>query len=190
MAVPHPNAPTLAVFASTAGPGDAERATLMSQAGNFLARKGARLACLAEGGRLPTPLITAARAGGGEVIIVADEDFVAPRALASIACERIADPEGRLARLAALADVFVGLPGSLASVSALYLGWVRAGAGPGGRPVVLLNRNRAFEAVRGLYADVFSHSVRHADHYVQFADSIEDMWNKVNWLMTEVLAKR
>ena len=45
--------PVLGVFASDHGPGDAERATIMSQAGSFLARKGAQLACLAEGGRHP-----------------------------------------------------------------------------------------------------------------------------------------
>lgn len=188
--MPLPTRPTLAVFASNAGPGDAERATLMSQAGNYLARKGARLVCLAQDGVFPTPLVTAARAGGGDVLIIADEAFVAPRALSALPCERFGDAEERLSRMAALADVFVGLPGSLASVTGLYLSWAKAGAGPGGKPVVLLNRNRAFEAVRGLYADIFSHSVKRPDHYVQFADSIEDLWNKVGWLLNESAQKR
>lgn len=177
--------PSLAVFASSAGPGDAERASLMQQAGNYLSRRGVRLVCLAEDGTFPAPLVTAARSGGAEIVIVADEDFVAPRALETIPCERFPDADLRFARVAELADVFIGLPGSLASVTNLYLSWVKAGAGPGGKPVVLLNRNRAFEVLRGLYADVFSHSVRHADHFVQFADSVEDLWNKTNWLLNE-----
>jgi len=177
--------PTLGVFASNRGPGDAERATLMSQAGKYLASRGARIVCLAQDDSFPVPLVTAARSSGGEVIVVADEGFVLPAALADVPCERFLGPEARLHRMATLTDVFVGLPGSLASVTALYLSWVKAGAGPGGKPVVLLNRNRAFEAVRGLYADVFSHSVKRHDRHVQFAESIEDMWNKINWLIGE-----
>lgn len=180
-----PAQPALAVFASTEGPGDAERASLMSQAGNYLSRRGVRFVFLGGEGAFPTPFVTAARTGGAEVTIVAGDDFAAPRALAAIPVERIADPAAQLVRVAELADVFVGLPGTLASATNLYLSWVRAGAGPGGKPVVLLNRNRAFEVVRGLYADVFSHSVRHADHYVQFADSVEDLWGKVHWLLNE-----
>jgi predicted Rossmann-fold nucleotide-binding protein len=182
--------PTLAVFASDRGPGDPERATLMSQAGSLLARRGTRLVCLAEEDGLPVPLMTAARASGGDILVVADESFALPRALAEVPIERYPGPEARLFRVATLADVFVGLPGSLMSVQHLYQAWAKAGGGAGGKPVVLLNRNRAFEAVRGLYADVFSHSVKHADRYVQFADSVDDLWNKVNWLLNEVRAAR
>ena len=53
--------PTLAVFASDQGPGDPERASIMSQAGALLARRGARIVCLVEGACVPVPLITAAR---------------------------------------------------------------------------------------------------------------------------------
>jgi hypothetical protein len=182
--------PTLAIYASDKGPGDAERATIMSQAGNYLARKGARLICLAENDDCPVPLITAARAGGGEVVIIADEGFVPPPTLADVPCERIADAEGRLARMAALADVFVGLPGSLASTKSLYLSWVRAGAGVGGKPVVLFNRNQAFDAMWGFAADIFSHSIKRHDRYVQFADSVEDMWNKIIWLLSDARPRK
>ncbi len=175
--------PTLAIFASDKGPGDPERATLMSQAGTLLARRGARLVCLAEADELPIPLVTAARAAGGEILIVADDDFVPPRALIDVPTERLPGPEARLYRMSSLADVFVGLPGSLESTRALYQAWAKAGGGAGRKPVVLLNRNRAFEAVRGLYADIFSHSVKRADRYVQFTDSVEDVWNKVSWLL-------
>lgn len=178
--------PTLAVFASELGPGDPERASIMAQAGALLARRGARLVCLAEGGSLPVPLITSARAAGGEVLILADTTVRVPAALATVPLERIADAEERLDRVAALAHLFVGLPGSLASAASLYRSWVRAGGGAGNKPVVLLNRNRAFEVMRGMSADVLSHSVKRHDRLVVFTDSIEDLWNKVGWALGEV----
>lgn len=177
--------PTLAVFASDHGPGDPERASIMSQAGSILARRGARIVCLAEREAIAVPLITSARAAGGEVLIIADDELKIPAALAEVPIERISERESRLARIAALATVFVGLPGSLASASSLYSAWVRAGGGAGGKPVVLLNRNRAFEVMRGMAADVLSHSVKRHDRFVVFTDSIEDLWNKVSWALNE-----
>lgn len=177
--------PTLAVFASDKGPGDPERASIMSQAGTLLARRGARLVCLAEGGGLPVPLITSARAAGGDVLILADAEARVPAALASVPLERLPDVEQRLVRIAGLADLFVGLPGSLASAANLYRSWVRAGGGAGGKPVVLLNRNRAFEVMRGMSADVLSHSVKRHDRMVVFTDSIDDLWNKIGWALGE-----
>ena len=97
--------------------------------------------------------------------------------------EKIADPAERMARVAALADAFIGLPGSLASISSLYLIWTKAGGGGSGKPVVLYNRNNAFEVLRGYAADVLSHSIRHHDRIVQFADSVEDLWNRANRLV-------
>lgn len=170
--------PTLAVFAADTGPGDAERASLMSQVGSMIARRGARMVSLAEGNAIAVPLITSARAIGGEVLIVGDDSVRLPAALSNVPIERLAEREARLRRVAALADVFVGLPGSLASAGDLYQSWVRAGAGGGGKPVVLLNRNRAFEVVRGMATDVLSHVHRY-ERYVVFSDSIEDLWNKI-----------
>lgn len=181
--------PTLAVFASDRGPGTAERASIMSQAGTLFAKKGARVLCLAEQGIIPVPLITSARAAGGDVIIVADEEFTPPRALSGVPVVRLASTEERLAQLAELANAFVGLPGSLASASSLFRAWVRAGGGASGKPVVLYNRNQAFEVIRGYAADVLSHSVSHHERVVQFADSIEDVWNRVNRLVGEVQAR-
>jgi len=176
--------PTLAVFTSDKGPGDAERSSLMSEAGTILARHGARIVCLADGALEAIPLITAARAAGGDVLILVDTGFEAPPALADVAVERIDDPEARVRRMGELAQVFVGLPGSLASTAALYRTWARAGAGASGKPVVLLNKNRAFEAMRGMAADILSHSVPHSDRLVVFTDNIEDLWNKVSWALS------
>lgn len=175
--------PTLAVFASHQGPGDPERASIMSQVGAIFARRGARIVCLAEAGALPVPLITSARSSGGEVLMIGDGLVSVPSALAAVPIEHIAEAEARIARIAALADGFVGLPGSLASSAGLYRAWVAAGAGPGRKPVVLLNRNRAFEVVRGMSADVLSHSVKQYDRIAVFTDSIEDLWNKVDWAL-------
>jgi len=180
---PSKQQPTLAVFASDKGPGDAERASIMTQAATILARHGARIVCIADEQLEAIPLITSARAAGGDVLIVADEGFVAPPALAGVPVERVDDPEARLRRVGELAQGFVGLPGSLASAAALYRTWVRAGAGASGKPVVLLNHHRAFEAMRGLAADVLSHSVNHADRIVVFTDNVDDLWNKVSWAL-------
>jgi len=118
------------------------------------------------------------------VLILADDGFAAPPALADVAVERIDDPEARLRRMGELAQVFVGLPGSLASTATLYRAWVCAGAGASRKPVVLLNRNRAFEAMRGMAADILSHSVPHSDRLVTFTDNVEDLWNKVSWALS------
>ena len=173
-AEPAPRRPTLAVFASDRGPGDPERSSLMSYTGNMVARRRARLVSTAHDGYVAVPLITGARVAGGEVLIEGDDVTALPGALNGVPIERHADPEDRLRRVAALADLFVGLPGSLESAADLYKAWVRAGAGLG-KPVVLFNRNRAFEVIRGLAADVLSHSVRRQDRMLVFTDNNEDL---------------
>ena len=175
--------PTLAVFASDQGPGDPERASIMSQAGALLARRGARIVCLVEGACVPVPLITAARSSGGEVRLVGDSQAALPPALAGLPVTHLDEPEARIARVAELADAFVGLPGSLSSATNLYRSWVAAGAGKSHKPVVLLNRNRAFEVLRGMSQDVLSHSVKQYDRMAVFTDNIEDLWNKIAWAL-------
>jgi hypothetical protein len=175
--------PTVAIFASDKGPGDAERASIMSQAGTYFARKGARIICLADGKWVAIPLITSARAAGGEIVVVGDETFSLPRALINIPLEQFPEAEQRLARIGALADAFVGLPGSLASISNLYLSWLKAGGATAGKPVVFYNRNNAFEVLRGYVADVVAHSVPHHERLIQFSDSIEDLWARVSRLV-------
>ncbi|MGV3652510.1 MAG: hypothetical protein ACO1OK_13890 [Devosia sp.] len=177
--------PAVAIFASDRGPGDAERAALMTQVGKHLADHRAHTVCLVEGVGAPVPLITSARRAGGRVSLVADETFRPPSAFDGIPIERIADPEARLARLIALADVLVALPGSLASATQLYLAWARSKRIEGGKPIIFFNRNGAFEVVRGFLADVASHNTPHLDRLVQFTDSPEDLWNKINWMLAE-----
>jgi len=177
--------PVLGVFASDIGPGDAERATIMSQTGSFLARRGAKLVCLAEDGIVPVPLVTSARTAGGEVTLIADADYAEPSALAGVTVEHIPLAADRLSRLATLSQIYLALPGSLASATSLYRTWVRGGGGAGRKPVVFFDRNGAFKVLRGYAADVLSNSIHNHDRYVQFADSVEDIWNKVAWLVDQ-----
>lgn len=169
---------SVAVFASDRGPGDPERASLMGEVGRYFARKGARMLCLAEDGVLPVPLITAARAAGGTVELVVDTSIVLPPALQELPVTQLPDRAARHAHLASNAAVYVALPGSLASIRALFGVW---SAGQE-RPVVMLNRHRAFEAIRGFAADVLAVSVSGYDRNIQFADSVEDLWTKVAWV--------
>ena len=169
---------SIAIFASDKGPGDPERASLMSEVGRVFARKGARILCLAEKGVIPVPLITAARTAGGAVELVADASIVLPHALAEVPITVLPDAAQRQTYLAGASTVFVALPGSLASVTSLFGAW----ASDTQRPVVMLNRHRAFEALRGFAADVLSVSVPHHDRNIQFAETVEDLWNKVVWV--------
>lgn len=175
--------PALAVFASDKGPGDPERSSIMSQAGTYLARKGARIVCVAEVGAIPVPLVTSARAAGGEVTVLALEGTAMPAALSGVAVEHLPDREALVARVAALADGFIGLPGSLASASMLFSCWVKSGGGAGRKPVVLYNRNHAFEVMRGYAADVLTHGLREHERIMQFSDSIEDLWTRASRML-------
>ena len=178
--------PVIGIFASDHGPGDAERATIMSQAGSYLARRGARLACIVDTpDDIPVPLLTSARTAGGEVILIGDEAFSEPSYLTGVTVQHAATAEGRLAQLASISTLYVALPGSLASAISLYKTWARGGGGPGRKPVVFLDHRGAFKVMRGYAADIISTSIKGHDRYVQFADSIEDIWNKVAWLVDQ-----
>ena len=178
--------PVIGVFASDVGPGDAERAAIMSQAGSYLARKGAHIACVIDRHfDIPVPLLTSARTAGGAVTLIADEEFSEPSYLSGVTVEHIAAASDRQARLAAISTLYIALPGSLASAISLYRTWVQGGGGAGRRPVVFLDRNGAFRVMRGYAADVLSTSLKGYDRYLQFADSIEDLWGKATWLIDQ-----
>jgi len=178
-------APVIAVFASDKGPGDPERASIMSQAGTYFAKRGAQVLCLAENGVIPVPLITAARTAGGSVEIIADATIVLPPALAGVPMEVLPERADRLARVAARAQACVALPGSLASASALFGVWAAARTQGRTLPVVMLNRHRAYEVLRGYAADVLSPGLPGYDRAVQFADSIEDLWPRLLRLVAD-----
>lgn len=170
--------PLVAIFASDKGPGDPERASLMGEVGRVFARKGARLLCLAEGGIIPVPLITAARTAGGSVEVLADTGIVLPPALSAVPITVLPDHAERLAYLAANASVLVGLPGSLASATALFQTWANGMQ----LPVLMLNRHRAFEVIRGFAVDVLAPAVPGYDRQIQFAENVDELWNKIVWV--------
>lgn len=172
---------TLAIFASDQGPGDAERASIMSQAGAFFAKRGAKIISLTDGNALPVPTIAAARAAGGQTEIFADQDFLLPSALENIELRRIPDKAQRLQQFAGAADCFVGLPGSLASISNLFSTTLNLSVS---KPVVLLNHRNAFEVLRGFSVDVLAHGKPAAERNFQFADTIEDVWNRAARMVT------
>ncbi len=172
--------PTLVVFASDQGPGDAARTSIMSQAGSVLAKNGAKLVCLAENDIVPLSFLTSARAAGGEVELICDAEYALPTSLEDISVCVIAEREARFAALAEMADCFIGLPGSLASVTAHYLTIARLGAKT---PMVFLNQNNAYEIVRGFSADVFVHTFQEAHRKVQFVEHVEEIWPRVEKLL-------
>lgn len=178
-------APVLAIFASDRGPGDPERASIMSQTGSYFARRGASIVALAENGIIPVPLITAARAAGGQVKIVADESVSLPPALSGVTMEVLPTSEARQARIAELAEAFVALPGSLLSATALFGCWSVAKSQGRLRPVIMLNRHKAYEVLRGYAADVLAPGLRGYEKSVQFADSVEDLWSRTSRLVSE-----
>ncbi|MCS6760359.1 MAG: hypothetical protein MO852_16590 [Candidatus Devosia euplotis] len=175
----------LAVFASSKGPGDAERASLMSQIGTYFAKRGAQLVCLAENSTIPIPLITAARAAGGTVQIVADLSIVLPPALAGVTMEVLEHQQARFDRVAELAQGLVALPGSLASATDLFGVWSTGRSRGRATPVFMLNRHKAFEVMRGYAVDVLSPGLPDYDKAVQFADTVEDLWSRVSRLVGE-----
>jgi hypothetical protein len=38
--------------------------------------------------------------------------------------------------------------------------------------------------MRGMAADILSHSVPHSDRLVTSTDNVEDLWNKVSWALS------
>ena len=129
------------------------------------------------------PLMTAAKTAGGAVSVLADADVALPATLAGVPVRVLPERQARHALFAEEAEVLVALPGSLASASALFGSW--ASTRGRSKPVVMLNRHRAFEVVKGFAGDVLSHSVAGYDRNVQFADSVEDLWNKVSWVLEQ-----
>lgn len=173
---------TLAVFASEKGPGDAARASIMSEAGSFLAKKGVRILCPIGVDGINVPLVKSARSAGGEVLFFGDEDFVAPKGLSDIVAERFAAPAQLQERLHTLTDAYLGLPGSLSSVTSLFETWNSNG---GQKPVALLNRNRAYELMRGFAVDILAQGKPNWERSLQVSDNMDDLWNR----LTKMLAR-
>lgn len=171
---------TLAVFASDKGPGDAGRASIMSEAGSFLAKKGVRILCPAGKGGISVPLVKSARAAGGEVLVFGNEEFKTPASLADISIERFQQTAQLYERLNSLSDAYLGLPGSLESVTGLFDTWL---VGGGQKPVALLNRNRAYEIMRGFAVDILAQGKKNWERDLQVSDNMDDLWNRLSKML-------
>ena len=176
---PTESGPTLAIFADAASPGDADYPRLLSTAGTLLANAGVQIVCLSENGTYCRPLVIAARAGGAAVTILSDGSLKTADFAAGCSIEVLPEADLRFQRMSEMADAFIGFPAGIVSVRALFNVWVLAGGGSSGKPVALLNRNRAYEVLRGYAMDVLSHSLTNSDRLVIFADTVEDLWNRL-----------
>ncbi len=173
------HAPVLAVFADATAPGDADFPRVLSAAGTLLGEAGVQIACLSANGVYCRPLVVAARAAGAEVTIISDGALDARELAAGTHVEVIAEEDARFQHLSEAADAFVGFPAGIATVRALFNVWVLAGGGSSGKPVALLNRNRAYEVLRGYAMDVVSHSLTNSDRLLFFADTVEELWARL-----------
>ena len=172
--------PVLAVFADATAPGDADFPRVLSTAGALLGEAGAHLVCLSANGAYCRPLVVAACAAGAEVTILSDGTLDASTLADGIHVEVIAEEDARFQHLSDMVDAFIGFPAGIATVRALFNVWVLAGGGSSGKPVALLNRNRAYEVLRGYAMDVVSHSLTNSDRLVLFSETVEDLWARLD----------
>lgn len=166
---------TVAVFADT---GVSPHQVQYRQAGSAIARKGARVVCVAHNGDWPRAVVDSALAEGGSVAVVTSAALPGrvPRGVEVISAE-----SGRQAgeTAAQMSDAIIGLPGNIDVVAMLYAAWVDAGGAQSGKPVALLNHRKSFEIVKGFVSDVAHHGRGNTDKLVQFADTIDDLWSKL-----------
>ncbi len=172
--------PVLAVFADETAPNDADFPRVLSAAGTLLGEAGAQIVCLSVNGAYCRPLVDAACAAGGDVTILSDGALDAGTLADGAHVEVIAEENARFQHLSDTVDAFVGFPTGIATARALFNVWVLAGGGSSGKPVALLNRNRAYEVLRGYAMDVVSHSLTNSDRLVLFADTVEDLWARLD----------
>lgn len=155
---------------------------LYRQVATAIARQGAQLICVARNGQWPQALVEAAFAAGGTVKIVTGPS---PATLATpygVFVEKFSsDEEAALAGVRS-AQAVLGLPGGIATAASLYRAWTDAGGATSGRPVGLLNRDRAYEVVRGFIIDIAAHGRGNVDTLVQFADNFDELWGRLTRL--------
>lgn len=170
---------TVAVFASEALTGDVGDGMAAFELGALLANNNVRLLVMSIEGDLCTPLMEGAQSAGGQVLIIADEELPGEAHSADCEIEIIAERPGRIERAAEMADAFIGLPASVAAAKDFFEVWVKAGGGSSGKPVALLNRERAYEVFRGYAQDVLGHSLSNIDRLISFADTTEELWARL-----------
>ncbi len=169
---------SLLIFASDIGPGDAERGSIMVQAGAFLAgKKNAKFYCYVEQDNFCAPLISSIHHAGGNVTILADNGFEMPSALSFIEVKKLSkNKEKKYQQIDELCDGFIALPGSLLSAKSLLEIW---SASKRKKPVAILNKNKNFEFLRGFIYDIAGVKNKKIDKQIVFSDNIEDLWSRL-----------
>lgn len=170
----------VAVFADS---GDTPHLAEYRQAGQAIGQHGAHLFCLARHGQWSRALVESALAAGGPVT-VATGPTARPLSVPQGVTVLTQASEALAARaIVAESQVVVGLPGGIETVSALYAAWAASGGAAGGRPVGLLNCNRAYEVVRGFANDVAAVGRGNIDSLIQIADTFDDLWGRLTRLV-------
>jgi hypothetical protein len=153
------------------------------QAGASVARHGARLICVARNGQWPQALIDSAFAAGGAITVFTgpgEANLGLPHGIVLERCETDQDAAVSAVRQS---QAIIGLAGGIDTAAALYAAWTGAGGANSQRPVGLLNRDRAYEVVRGFVGDIAANGRGGVDGLIQFSDSFEDLWNRLTRLV-------
>lgn len=147
--------------------------------GEAVARKKAHLICIACNGEWPRALVDTALAHGGKVTVCTSGDK-SPDVPRGVNVEVATDVQSAALKAASLGQVLIALPGGLAAAATLYNAWADIGGSESGKPVGLLNRNNAFEVVRGFLTDIAGVGLGGIDHLVQVSDNFDDLWHRLN----------
>lgn len=170
---------SIAVFADC---GVTSHQALYRQVGSAIAKHGAHLVCVARNGQWPRALVDSAFASGGKVTIMVGSTSIPSGIPQGVTVRHWhSDIEAGKASVQE-AEAILGLPGGIDNAAALYSAWTQAGGAQSQRPVGLLNRDRAFEVVRGFVADIAAVGRGNVDTLVQFSDNFEDLWGRLTRL--------
>lgn len=148
---------------------------IIASAGALCARNGWRIIMLADGANVCAPLLAAACEAGSRVMVVGTELVDAQSLPDGVELVVVDEEAERLQRVSDLVDGFLVLPTTLTSIREMYKVWVLAGGGSSGRPVAMLNRNRAFEVFRGYTQDVLTPSIANSERLLMFADTLDEL---------------
>lgn len=149
------------------------------QAGSTIARRGARLICVSQNGDWPRALVDSALAAGGRVTVVTSSAELPLRVPQGVQVEAAETERAAAAKAVSLGDAIIALPSGIAVTAMLYAAWTDNGGRQSGKPVGLLNFNRAFEVVRGFMADIATPGLGSTDGFFQTAENFEELWNRL-----------
>lgn len=166
----------LAVFGDT---GATRYQEIYRQAGEALARAGAQVVCVGDQNDYPRAFVQAILGAGGKVSMIAVEGGTLPDVPLGVEIRFVATREDAALQAMQTTDAIFALPAGIATTAALYHAWVAAGGAKSGKPVGLLNRDRAFEIVRGFVSDVANVGLGNTEKQIQISDNIEDLLNRL-----------